>query len=149
MTILALDIAKRVGWASPQDSGVADFSALDDWGELAFKFQDWLHDRLQFCNVKVLVLERPFLAAKSDNAMIPSHMTWTAHQVAYEFSISRCEVPPSTWRKDLLGAAMRRTEAKAKSVEWCHQHGFDPIDDNEADAICLLNWYINFAGEKR
>lgn len=63
-----------------------------------------------------------------------------------ELSTARCyELPQGTWRKAFLGIGAGRTseEFKALSISTCRQLGFEPADDNEADAIGQMDTLLH------
>lgn len=132
--ILALDIAQKVGFASSDGrSGVIDLSRYDDHATQGIVFEKWL--RSEFSKATLWVMERPF--GRGSQVYTVNGLLWTAHIAAKRLGIARAEVNAPTWRKAVLG---RGRAKKADAIEWCRKHGFNPQDDNEAEAICILAW---------
>lgn len=48
-------------------------------------------------------------------------------------------VNPSTWRKVVLGNARATKDDAMKFVK--ETYGFMPVDDNQAEAVCIAHWY--------
>jgi hypothetical protein len=60
-----------------------------------------------------------------------------------------CPVNMSSWRKHFIGPQRRgtdRKEFKALVIERCHQLGFKPRNDDESDAIGILDYACDFTG---
>lgn len=142
MTVLALDLSSKTGWAfEGGPSGVLDLKPYAyDLGYMGFVFHKWLADRLDGC--RALIIERPYIGIVSETAMLPGHLAFVAHTVAYAHAVPRYEVSPSVWRKVVFGnGRMKRAEAKAAAMQWCRANGYEPADDNDADARCLIEWW--------
>ena len=140
---LALDLSSHTGWAvEGGPSGVLDLKPYaHDLGRMGYIFHTWLADRLTD-GCRALIIERPFIGVASDTAMLPGHLAFVAHTVAYVHATPRFEVAPSSWRKVVLGKGnMKRDDAKKAAIQWCRDHGHSPKDDNEAAALCLLEWW--------
>ena len=51
------------------------------------------------------------------------------------------EVPPSTWRKHFLGRGTgKRDDMKRAAIVRCSQLGWETFDDNQADALGLMDY---------
>jgi crossover junction endodeoxyribonuclease RuvC len=146
-TILALDLGHRLGWALRSadggiTSGVAEF-CQDRWqgGGIKFlKFKRWLTE-IKNCagGVDLVVYE----AVRRHAGVDASHAFggWLAiltswcehHDIAYE------GVPVGTIKQHATGKGNADKQAVIAAVKAL---GFDPADDNEADALALLHWAL-------
>lgn len=145
MTILALDIAKKTGWASSTGkSGVLDLSDyMGDHGAMGCVFQNWLGSRFSEFNVTRLVIERTFSKGRGVDNHIQG-LAFVAHMTAFYRNVSRAEHTSNAYR-DGLGIPrlkMSRTERKRAGVEWARGQGFDVQSSDEADALALLTYEL-------
>ena len=145
LTILALDLGAKSGWAlhghdGQITSGTVEFRN-DRWqgGGMRFlRFKRWLTESKQMAGGldAVFVEEvRRHVGVDAAHAYggFLAHVTaWCEHhQIPYEAvpvgTIKRYATGKGNANKDAVIAAMRNL-------------GFDPADDNEADALALLGW---------
>ena len=143
--ILALDIATRTGWAaSGGDGGVLDLSDDHnaDYGRMGALIGDWLADRIVTLQPARVVIERPYIGNAPAQVYRLHGLVWTAHMVCWRHGIPRQEIMPSAWRKSIHGSGKLTTaEAKRRAKAWCAEHlGRRGLDDNEAEARCILAW---------
>ncbi len=141
MNILALDIATKTGWASYVDgvteSGVLDLKPYnDDYGHMAHVFHWWL-DRGLANNIDLLICEATLMHGHA--AYVLGGLGWTAQHVAWAFGVSRTTVAPSTLKKFITGSGRA---SKKDVTEAVRKLGFNPADDNEADALALLTYAL-------
>lgn len=142
MNILALDIATKTGWAQMENnaitSGVYEVPFIrEDLGRAGTQFSLWLFDRLNLRLCDMLVIEKPFKGPNADTTYRLFGLAFTAHTIANEAGKRRHEVSPKTLKKFTTdnGNASKK-DMIAAVREW----GFDPQDDNEADALALLTY---------
>ena len=147
MTTLALDLGQRTGWAvctadGAITSGTAEFRN-DRWqgGGMRFlRFKRWLGD----LHEPVGGFDAVFLEAVRRHAGVDAahaYGGWLAiltawcehHGIAYE------AVPVGTIKRHVTGRGNADKDAVMAAVQAL---GFDPIDDNEADALALLDWAL-------
>lgn len=143
MTILALDLATRCGFAfdsaGVSESGMVDFSPRkgEVHGGRLVRLTVWLY-KWQHRNLDLVIYEKP----------IPFHSGQAASQLAYGFSSRveefcsrydiRCEcVQPNVLKKFATGNG--RTE-KANMIRFTQALKAGVTDDNEADALWLLEY---------
>ena len=132
--IVALDIATKCGWAvSTGRSGVEDFSSYDDYGEMAIRFERWI--KCEFHAATQFVMERPH--GFGSRVYTVNGLLFIAHKVAREMGVPRTEVNASSWRKEVLGSGRAK---KVDAIKWCQDQGIKVIDDNHAEALCILEW---------
>jgi crossover junction endodeoxyribonuclease RuvC len=154
-TILALDLGHTTGWAlgSPDGgvtSGTAEFRQ-DRWqgGGIKFlKFKRWLTELKGHAGgLDLIVFEemRRHLGVDSAHAMrgwLAILTAWCEHHgVPYE------GVPVGTIKRHITG---KGNSDKTAVIDAVRRLGFQPADDNEADALALLHWALaNRAGGDR
>lgn len=158
--ILSLDLATVTGFALGDLRGVKVSgsrrlpSTGEDIGAFAEAFRDWLTQGLTRHKPASLVYEQPIMAK---TALMTARklygLTWQteltvrdlkkAKVLAPEFTVQ--EVNMSDWIKHFLGAGnvpRDRASRKAAVMQMCRVRGFHFDDDNEADAIAILDYAL-------
>ena len=150
-TILALDLGTITGWAlrgfdSLITSGTASFKPgrYDGGGMRYLRFTNWLTeiDRLSG-PIATIWYEEVRRHAGTDAAhvyggLMASLTSWgELRGVPYE------GVPVGTIKKYLTGQG---NAPKQAMIDAARKRGFNPADDNEADAIAILLWAIETNG---
>ena len=138
MKILALDFATKTGWATEGLSGVQVFDVKrgESPGMRFLRFRAWLTETCMLADPKVIAYEQPH------------HRGGPATEVAYGFltevktmaadrGIELMPVHSSTLKKFATG---KGNAPKGSMIEEARRRGYNPADDNEADA-CLLYEY--------
>ena len=143
MRILSLDLATKTGYAYRDDwgkiiSGVKDFKVkgkLDP--ALRFSYlQDWISSSLSpFYRMDKIFYEQPHKSGGKGAEFLIGLVTivkvWCAeHAVAYDY------VHTGTLKKWATGNGHAKKPDMIKRAR--EILGREPIDDNEADAVCLL-----------
>ncbi len=145
--ILALDLGQRTGWAiRSRDgaiaSGVQEFrpGRFEGGGMNWLRFRTWLEEIDQTSGgVGVVVFEevRRHLGTAAAHIFggYLAHLTaWAeANRIPYQ------GVPVGTIKRHIAGKGNADKQAVIDAVR---RLGFAPADDNEADALALLNWAI-------
>ena len=146
-TILALDLGTTTGWAMLCDgtitSGSESFkpSRFEGGGMRFLKFKRWLAD-MKNCGtygIDAVYFEEVRRHAGVDAAHayggFMAHLTaWCEHhQIPYQ------GVPVGTIKKHATG---KGNASKDAMISAAREIGLDPQDDNEADALALLNFAI-------
>ena len=139
LNILALDIATKTGWAMVIDnvvtSGVVDLKDYDDEGARAVAWFDWLILHPLQHKIDMMVIEAVAGFSFGATAYRVYGLHYVAHLVAFDNQIARRTVPPSTLKKFTTGNGRAKKKDMIAAVQaW----GFNPQDDNEADALALL-----------
>jgi Holliday junction resolvasome RuvABC endonuclease subunit len=152
--ILALDLGTVTGWAVRASdgaiaSGTAEFR-LDRWqsGGMRFlRFKRWLTEiKNQVGGFDLVVYEQVRRHASVDAAhafggWLAILTAWCDHHaIAYE------GVPVGTIKRFIAGKGNADKDAVIAAVR---ARGFNPADDNEADAIAILLWAIETHGGAR
>jgi hypothetical protein len=145
--ILALDLGQRTGWAVRNRdraiaSGTHEFrpGRFEGGGMIWLRFRGWLQEVDQTSGgVGVVVFEevRRHLGTSAAHAFggFLAHLTaWAeANKIPYQ------GVPVGTIKRHATG---RGNADKQTVIDAVRKLGFAPADDNEADALALLNWAI-------
>ncbi len=148
MNFLALDLATRTGWAYMLDgqvySGVTDFKRKkkDHEGEPFRKFYMWFNTILKDAKPEKIFFEEPgFMKFRKATEMRGGYAAIVKGYCA-ELNLPIEGVPVGTIKKHATGKGNAK---KADMVAAMKAQGFDPKDDNEADALALLK-YIEVVG---
>ena len=146
-TILALDLGTTTGWAMLCDgtitSGSQSFKPqrFEGGGMRFLKFKRWLAET-RYCaewGIDAVYFEEVRRHAGVDAAHayggFLAHLTaWCEHhQIPYQ------GVPVGTIKKHATG---KGNASKEDMLDAAKLRGFDAEDDNEADALALLDWAI-------
>ena len=152
--ILALDLGSVTGFAiAAADGGIVSGTAefrLDRWqsGGMRFlRFKRWLTElKHQAGGLDLVVYEQDRRHAGVDSAhafggWLAILTAWCDHHaIAYE------GVPVGTIKRFIAGKGNADKEAVIAAVR---ARGFNPVDDNEADALAILLWAIETQGGMR
>lgn len=145
LKILALDLGTKTGWAvclpdRTITSGTAEFKN-DRWqgGGMRFlRFKQWLTEIKQIAGgLDAVFIEEVRRHAGVDAAHayggFLAHVTaWCEHHtIPYE------AVPVGTIKRHATGKGNANKEAMILAAR---KRGFNPADDNEADALAILDW---------
>lgn len=143
--LLTLDIAKAAtGWAAwspgtPPEYGTERFGRYSDLGAMLCAYSAWLGDLLRARGVQTVVFEAPYVR-HPNTAEALYNLTGTTEQVCKMRSIACYSEHVGTVRKHFIGnGGLRRDRAKARVIEECRARGWEPPDDNAADALALLD----------
>jgi crossover junction endodeoxyribonuclease RuvC len=148
MTILALDLGQKTGWAlhaadGTITSGTVEFRN-DRWqgGGMRFlRFKGWLTEIKQVASgLDAVFFEEVRRHAGVDAAhafggWLSILTAWCEHHgIPYE------AVPVGTIKRHVTGKGNANKEAVISAVRAL---GHSPVDDNEADALAILHWVID------
>ena len=146
-TLLALDLGTRTGWALRGSdghitSGSESFrpQRFEGGGMRFLRFKRWLTEVKQCADrIDAVYFEEVRRHAGVDAAHayggFLAHLTaWCEHhQIPYQ------GVPVATIKKHATG---KGNASKAAMIAAARARGFNPQDDNEADALALLAWAV-------
>ena len=150
-TLLALDLGTTTGWAlrTPDRrivSGTQSFKPqrFEGGGMRFLRFVRWL-DELQTLSggLHQLAFEEVRRHASTDAAhayggFLGQLTAWCEQrQIPYQ------GVPVGTIKKHATG---KGNAGKAEMISAAKARGFDPVDDNHADALALLDWAMAQGG---
>ena len=150
--ILALDLGQTTGWAvrTPDGvitSGTAEFrpGRHEGGGMPYLRFRRWLDEMRATCGIAEVVYEevaahRGMIAAQSHGAFLGQLQAWCESR-----AIAYAGVPVGTIKRHITG---RGNADKASVIAAIRALGFHPADDNEADALALLDWALKNGGAR-
>lgn len=163
MKILALDPAAKTGWAFSNGgphvaSGVAQFKAKQ-FGARCKEYRQWLVDMVKEHDVDLVGIETMYKGVNSNETTEKwlRALNIIAHEVCATRNIEIEEVAINAWRSVFVGVThapkwvgadlpkqKRQYEArkwiKKRVIEECQSRGWSPKDDNEADALGILEF---------
>jgi Holliday junction resolvasome RuvABC endonuclease subunit len=149
--ILALDLGQKTGWAVRNAdgaiaSGTVEFKPgrFEGGGMIFLRFKAWLEELDETAGgVTAVYFEevrahRGTLAAQVHGGFL-AHLTARCefHRIPYR------GVPVATIKKHITG---RGNADKDTVIAAVRALGFRPADDNEADALALLDWALKTGG---
>lgn len=162
MRILALDLGTKTGWAFGESKPVAahdtnytgNLSALSatvsgcasfkpgryEGGGMRFvRFVGWLHDLYDALRFDHVWFEEVRRHAGTDAAHVYGGLMSQLQEFCEGKGIPYAGVPVGTIKKFATGSG---NASKDLVIEAVKRYGWDPKDDNEADAIALLLWAV-------
>lgn len=141
MNILALDLGTRTGWAVSQAfetiSGSVSFATncLAGYGVRFLNFHNWLSEMLEKYAIDLVVFEdvRNHIGVYAAHAYGGFLAQLTA--ICEELGVDYQGYGVKTIKKFIAGNGNANKQTVIKAVQ---NLGYNPIDDNEADALALL-----------
>lgn len=138
-------MATRFGWACGAPGGRPAYgSVLLSGRERPARyagFLDWLDDAARVHKPARIVAEAPLASgdfAGRDAALLALGFGAHLEMWAWDRSIPLEMMHAGTVRKQVLGrGTFPKGEAKGAVIEWARREGFEPGDDNAADALLL------------
>jgi hypothetical protein len=154
LTILALDLATKTGWAlrlanGQIISGTVSFrpSRYDGGGIRYLRFRRWLDNMAADTGgIGVVHHEEVRRHVSTDAAHVHGGLLATLTSWCEQRSIAYQGVPVGTIKRHIAGKGNADKQAVIAAVR---ERGFSPSDDNEADAIAILLWAIDTHGGVR
>lgn len=153
-TILALDLATITGWALRStdgriNSGTVSFrpSRYDGGGIRYVRFRAWLESMAQdAAGIGVVHFEEVRRHLSTDAAHVHGGLLATLTSWCEQNGIAYQGVPVGTIKRFITG---KGNADKAAVIAAVRARGFNPTDDNEADALAILLWAIETDGGVR
>jgi len=141
--ILALDLATQLGWAhSSGESGTVSFHLTrgDSPGIRFLKFRKWLIETLERLPSGLLVYEQAGSHRSNAATHVAHGLISQAEVVASEFEIEITSKSPSEIKKFMLPKIPAKQRTKIRMIQAAENAWpfVDILDDNQADALCLL-----------
>ena len=145
--VLALDLGQNTGWALRQPNGLVTSGTngfkpgrFEGGGMSMLRFTTWLGElHLSAGPLAIVYFEevrahKGTAAAHTYGAFLGQVTAWCErHHVPYQ------GVPVGTIKKHATG---RGSASKAEVIAAMRIQGFHPADDNEADALAILQWAL-------
>jgi hypothetical protein len=150
-SILALDLGSTTGWAVRNSRcrilhGTADFrpSRYEGGGMRYLRFGKWLDHTLEITGgINAVYFEEVRRHIGTDAAHVHGGLLATLTAWCEGQSIPYSGVPVGTWKRHACGKGNADKQAVIAAMR---ERGFDPADDNEADAIAILLWALETDG---
>jgi Holliday junction resolvasome RuvABC endonuclease subunit len=151
--VLALDLGQKTGWAVRNTdgaiaSGTVEFkpSRWEGGGMVYLRFRAWLQEVDETAGAIGTVY---FEEVRSHRGVAAAHAYggFLAHLTAWAEAnkIPYRGVPVATIKRHATGKGNADKDAVIIAVRAL---GFDPRDDNEADALALLDWALRTGGRR-
>ena len=144
--VLALDLSTKVGWACGRAGGEPDHGVLllpkgvAGLGAVACAFLDGLMDLHEVQHFERVVMEAPLppqAQTHAHTARLQLYLAGAVETWCYRRSIECREAAAPTVRKAVLGSGRAK---KPEVIAWCQAQGWNPTDDNAADALALWRY---------
>lgn len=137
MNILSLDIATNTGWKTKTASGTWNFKPNrgESEGMRVVRFKARVREIISLEAITIVSYERPAGMHKS-SIMVASEMVGVLKDLCIEMKVElSCYSAPEI-KKFATGKGNANKEAM---IQAAFDKGYNPKDDNEADAIHLYN----------
>jgi hypothetical protein len=150
-SILALDLGTSMGWAVRTARcrilhGTAEFrpSRYEGGGMRYLRFGKWLDQTLEVTGgIDAVYFEEVRRHIGTDAAHVHGGLLATLTAWCEQHSLPYQGVPVGTWKKHACGKGNADKQAVIAAMR---ARGFEPADDNEADAIAILLWALETNG---
>ena len=150
-SILALDLGTTTGWAVLTGRcrilhGTAEFrpSRYEGGGMRYLRFGKWLDQTLEITGgVDAVYFEEVRRHIATDAAHVYGGLLATLTAWCEGQDIPYQGVPVGTWKRHACG---KGNASKHEVIAAMRARGFEPADDNEADAIAILLWALDTNG---
>ena len=155
-SIISLDLATRVGWAR-WHRRVTSFGTkqLPKAGELGGRYLDcfdrWFLDQLAEVAPALVIFDPPWVGPKTsqDVARCLIGLASVVELRCYQQEIACREAHNQTVLKHWTGKGGGiRKDKKARTIAACNVRGFHPRNDDEADALAILDYAAHCLGVK-
>lgn len=151
--IAAFDLGTTTGWALgggayPTISGTAVFrnGRYDGGGMRYLRFRNWLTKFFRDQAPDAVYFEEVRRHAATDAAHIYGGLLAELTATCELERLPYQGVPVGTIKKHATG---KGNAGKAEMIAAARRRGFDPEDDNEADALAILHWALETNGGVR
>ncbi|ABC32340.1 MULTISPECIES: crossover junction endodeoxyribonuclease RuvC [Hahella] len=145
LSVLALDLGTRTGWAAKGKdraivSGVMNFKPqrFEGGGMRFLRFKRWLTElKANLDGIDALYFEEVRRHVSTDSAhayggFLATLTAWCEHhEIPYQ------GVPVGTIKRHVSG---KGNASKEDVIAAVRKRGFNPSDDNEADALAIMLW---------
>jgi Holliday junction resolvasome RuvABC endonuclease subunit len=152
--VLALDLATETGWALGRpgdlkpDSGTVRFASKGaSHAAISGGALEWMIEfsKERACDEVVIeqeVRKKKTWESSTDADDITRGLIFMARGVLFKRGVYRLTMAPvNTVRKFFLGdGSLEREQAKHRTVQRCTALGWEPADDNAADALAIWAW---------
>jgi len=141
MNLLALDIATKTGWKTRTASGIWNLKPArgESEGMRVVRFKSKVKELIDIEDINIIAYERPAGLHKS-SIMVASEMIGVLKDLCIEKGLELSCYSATEIKKFATGKGIANKE---KMIQAAIDLGFNPEDDNEADAIHLYNLACN------
>jgi Holliday junction resolvasome RuvABC endonuclease subunit len=149
MNILALDLGTTMGWAANPNgvitSGVITFKPgrFESGGMRYIRFVAAIRELLSKTGAKIVYFEEVRRHLGVDAAHIYGGFLAHLQATCVELDVNHCGVPVPTIKIQATGKGNANKDAMIAAAK---QRGWNPVDDNEADALWILDWAVKQNG---
>lgn len=152
MRIAALDLATTSGWAFADGAGEPVYGSQrmgprgGSLGDCFLAFDRWVNARIEEWRPEVIVFEAPLLVSRGSVMVVQRLMGLAAiaELIALKRGVRIYRAEGSTVTKAFTGRGARfaggSAEKKRLVIETCKRYGWNPKDDNAADALAVLQY---------
>jgi Holliday junction resolvasome RuvABC endonuclease subunit len=150
-SILALDLGTTTGWAVRTGRcrilhGTAEFrpTRFEGGGMRYLRFGRWLDQTLEITGgIDAVYFEEVRRHIGTDSAHVYGGFLAALTSWCEQKGIAYQGVPVGTWKRNVCG---KGNAGKADVIAAMRERGFEPADDNEADALAILLWALSTNG---
>lgn len=146
VTILAIDLGTRAGWATQQHGciahGWAEFKPgrFEGGGMRYLRFRQWLNQiKSSLGEIHVVAFEEVRRHASTDSAHVYGGLMATLTSWCEHHNVPYQGVPVGTIKKHATGSGNASKQAVIAAMQ---AKGHPVTDDNEADALAILYWAL-------
>jgi Holliday junction resolvasome RuvABC endonuclease subunit len=145
MNALALDLGTQTGYAILKDGQITIGTkklrrGKEASGVRALDFYRWLNQTIQEYSIGQVYFERVYAHSGSEAAHLYGYFMYTLAAVCEELHVKCTGIPVTTIKKYATGSG-RAT--KGEMMDFAKRRGFNPVDDNSADALAILLTGLN------
>jgi Holliday junction resolvasome RuvABC endonuclease subunit len=151
MNVLALDLGTRTGYAIYKDGTIISGTqklqhSKSASGARFLHFRRWLSEMIETHNICRVFFERVYRHKGTDAAHVYGAFMYILVMVCEEQRIECSGLPVTTIKKFMTG---KGNATKEEMIAFVRSKGFDPTDDNEADALATLLTGLNALNSQR
>jgi Holliday junction resolvasome RuvABC endonuclease subunit len=140
MNILALDLGTRTGYAILKNNLITigtrklkhDKRAS---GRRFLDFRNWLIQLIRAHNIYRVFFERVYRHSGTEAAHVYGAFMYTLAAVCEELHVKCAGIPVTTIKKFATG---KGNASKEDMINFAKSWGYNPLDDNSADALAIL-----------
>jgi len=145
MNTLAIDLGSSTGFAIFKDgtiiSGVKKLQHSKHASGLRFlDFRNWLIETIKTHGINEIYYERVYRHLGTDAAHVYGGFMYVLAAVCEEFSVKCAGIPVTTIKKLAAG---KGNATKEDMISFARANGFNPANDDEADALAILFVALN------
>jgi Holliday junction resolvasome RuvABC endonuclease subunit len=145
MNVLALDLGSKTGYAIEKDGRITAGTKKLKHGRHAsglrfLDFRNWLIETIEAYNIYIVFFERVYGHKGTAAAHVYGGFMYTLATVCEEKHVRCVGIPVGTIKKFATGKGNATKEEMISVARVC---GFNPVDDNEADALAILFTGLN------